>query len=123
MAAAIVHDYLYWDQRCSKKEADNVLRLGMLESNVSPVQQYLVYGGVLAFGFGSWKDNAKLKASGESRFFSESYTEVVIRAPQDRLESLKRLQDEGRKVNGLLVLDDSNPDIVNACRAATAALQ
>ena len=34
LTAAIVHDYLYWDQRCTQLEADNVLYVGMLEGAI-----------------------------------------------------------------------------------------
>jgi hypothetical protein len=33
--AAIVHDYLYWTQGCTREQADNLLDIAMKESNVS----------------------------------------------------------------------------------------
>ena len=32
--AAVVHDYLYWDQRCTREQADNVMAIAMEESGV-----------------------------------------------------------------------------------------
>src|SRR5687768_17546738 len=31
---AIIHDYLYWNQSCTRAEADGILRLAMLETRV-----------------------------------------------------------------------------------------
>src|SRR5437868_5810710 len=32
--AAVIHDWLYWSQRCTRDEADNLLLIAMKESNV-----------------------------------------------------------------------------------------
>jgi hypothetical protein len=45
--AAIVHDYLYWSQLCTRKQADNLLMIAMKESEVSQVTRNNVYLGVI----------------------------------------------------------------------------
>lgn len=122
MAAAIVHDYLYWNQRCSRSEADDVLSLAMEESNVPPVQRYLVYQGVNLFGLSSWKENALLRERSEQRYLTESYTDYIVRTPVNTSESLQWLQKDARLKNGLKLVDESNPKIVSACKAASAEL-
>ena len=43
--AAIVHDYLYWTQGCSREQADNLLMIAMKESSVDTGQRIAIYDG------------------------------------------------------------------------------
>jgi hypothetical protein len=52
--AAIVHDFLYWDQGCSREQADALLR------------------AVRSFGSAAWTANARAKADGHSRIIPQS---------------------------------------------------
>ena len=52
--AAIIHDYLYWEQRCSRDQADWILRLGMIESRVPLVTRQAVYWAVRAPTSAKW---------------------------------------------------------------------
>lgn len=61
--AAVVHDYLYWTQTCSRAQADNLLMIAMKESGVSTGTRLLVYEGVRAGGEGAWSANARERAS------------------------------------------------------------
>jgi hypothetical protein len=67
--AAVVHDYLYWEQPRGKTReyADDVLLTAMEESKVSWTTRNAIYRAVRAGGFIAWNDNAKLKAKGEVR--------------------------------------------------------
>ena len=55
--AAIVHDYLYWSQLCTRAQADNLLMIAMKESDVPEKTRQIVYSGVHLFGKASWIDN------------------------------------------------------------------
>ncbi|NWA28516.1 DUF1353 domain-containing protein [Pseudomonas gingeri] len=99
MAPAIIHDFLYWDQGCSKDEADAVLSLAMDDNGVSPTKRALIYAGVRTpIGEKAYKDNALAKAAGESRYLTSRYTDVLLlrsTVPDDNLESiLKRAKSE-----------------------------
>ena len=65
--AAIVHDYLYWAQPCSREQADNLLDIAMQESNVGYFQRTTIYWGVRAGGDGAWQANATQRAQGLPR--------------------------------------------------------
>jgi hypothetical protein len=65
--AAIIHDYLYWNQSVSREEADLVLRYAMEDFHVDAVTINTIYAGVRAGGSFAWKDNAALKKAGEKR--------------------------------------------------------
>jgi hypothetical protein len=73
--AAVVHDYLYWQQTRSRQEADQILKIAMEDSKVDPKLIYSVYHAVRAFGQAAWDSNARLKKSGEHR--------ILKRFPQD----------------------------------------
>ncbi|WP_019579128.1 DUF1353 domain-containing protein [Pseudomonas mandelii] len=92
MAPAIIHDFLYWDQGCTKDEADAVLSIGMFESGVTPATRNLVYAGVRTpLGDKAFKDNAAAKARGESHYLTSRYTGFLLgrpAVPDDDLQSI-----------------------------------
>ncbi|QRN97599.1 DUF1353 domain-containing protein [Archangium violaceum] len=79
--AAVVHDYLYWTQGCSRDQADLIMRLAMAENGVSPVTREAIFRSVQLGGEGAWKENAAAKASGQVRF-------VPLKKTQDGPEPL-----------------------------------
>jgi len=62
--AAIVHDYLYWKQDCTREQADNLLLIAMKESGVSRSQQNEIYLGVRAGGESAWESNRRDRTAG-----------------------------------------------------------
>lgn len=118
MNPAILHDYLYWDQRCSKEEADSVLGLAMYEGRVNPVKMFAVYRAVSLFGKSSFSENEKLKKSGESRFFTDRYTETILDISMDASINLASIMRNARKVNGVSDGAEINPNIKMSCRIA-----
>ncbi|MCY1346763.1 hypothetical protein D9M69_328570 [compost metagenome] len=69
--AAVVHDYLYWEQYISKETADSILNFAMMDLEVSPVKRLSIYAAVDNFGSGAWKKNATLKRNGERRIIKK----------------------------------------------------
>jgi hypothetical protein len=65
--ASIIHDFLYWDQRCTREQADRIMLIAMRESAVSFAQREAIYGGVRAGGQPAWNDNATARAQGMLR--------------------------------------------------------
>jgi hypothetical protein len=41
--AAVVHDFLYWDQGCTREQADAIFRVAMAEGNVKPYERDLMW--------------------------------------------------------------------------------
>jgi hypothetical protein len=66
--AAVIHDYLYWMQECTKDQSDEILYLAMKESNVSPVDILVIYDAVKHFGNDAWIQNSREKEEGLTRF-------------------------------------------------------
>lgn len=71
--AAVIHDYLYWAQGCSRAQADRLLVIAMKESNVGSFDEWTIFQGVDKFGDGAWQSNAKERAAGLPRVIPEQY--------------------------------------------------
>jgi hypothetical protein len=71
LLAAIVHDWLYWQQLGTKPQADAYLKAGMEELGVTSWKITAVFQGVARLGDSSWKGNSDLKKSGEKRLLTE----------------------------------------------------
>jgi Protein of unknown function (DUF1353) len=65
--AAVVHDFLYWDQGCTREQADALLRVAMAESKVDPKKRDIIWQAVRRFGQTAWDENARTKAAGQPR--------------------------------------------------------
>ncbi|RWX14321.1 DUF1353 domain-containing protein [Rhizobium leguminosarum] len=74
---AIVHDFLYWFQPCTRDEADEILRLGMAQLGVSSATALAIFQSVRALGGGPWKTNAELRAAGERRILRKFPTDYT----------------------------------------------
>jgi Protein of unknown function (DUF1353) len=61
--AAVVHDYLYWTQSCSRQQADNLLMIAMKESGVNAATRRLIYEGVRLGGGSAWVSNSRERSS------------------------------------------------------------
>jgi hypothetical protein len=69
--AAIIHDYLYWQQEFARAEADGIFRFAMQDSGVSPLIISTLSAAVSNFGEHAWTANAATKAKGEKRILAE----------------------------------------------------
>lgn len=65
--AAILHDYLYWNQATSREVADEIFYLAMEDFKISKPTASTIYSAVRAAGASSWNSNQKAKAGGEKR--------------------------------------------------------
>ena len=74
--AAVVHDFLYWDQGCTREQADAIFRVAMAESNVKPYERDLMWQAVRRFGQSPWDDNASAKQAGKPRIVPAAYMNI-----------------------------------------------
>ncbi len=65
--AAVIHDFLYWFQPCSRAQADNILAIAMQESGVSKTKAFEIYQGVHFRGQPAWDQNSSDRKAGLSR--------------------------------------------------------
>lgn len=74
---AIIHDYLYWFQPCSRAEADAVLQAAMEDMGVASAKLEIIYGAVRVGGGGAWDHNTQRRQAGERRILKKFPTEIL----------------------------------------------
>lgn len=73
--AAIVHDYLYWEQRVAREVADNIFKFAMEDFDIDRTTISAIYSAVRVGGRSAWDNNAELRERGERR--------ILKRYPED----------------------------------------
>lgn len=71
--AAIIHDFLYWSQGCSREQSDRLLVIAMKESEVNSIEENIIYAGVSVGGAAPWSENRKMRESGVIRVVPTEY--------------------------------------------------
>lgn len=93
--AAIVHDFLYWDQACSREEADKLFLYAMEESDVDFTTREFLYLAVRKGGQLAWDQNANDKAEGKPKIIPPAH--MPIPAKIDWADYRTRLMEKGIK--------------------------
>jgi hypothetical protein len=60
--AAVIHDWMYWDQSRSRKEADDIFLEGMEVLKVPKWKRRAIYFAVRTFGWIAWNSSRVTKA-------------------------------------------------------------
>jgi len=76
--AAIIHDYLYWTQACTREQSDNLMSIVMKETGVVGWKDLLIHSAVRLGGQRPWDLNRERKADGVIR---------IVNVPWDRSPS------------------------------------
>lgn len=71
--AAIIHDYLYWSQGCTREQADRLMVIAMKESNVGWFDAVKIYKGLEVGGLIGWNSNARERAEGKIKVVTADY--------------------------------------------------
>lgn len=82
--AAVIHDYLYWAQPCSRLQSDNLLMIAMKQSDVPWLKRQLVYRAVRVQGGPVWRRNADERAIGMPRINPYGHVPDNLTWPQLR---------------------------------------
>ena len=77
--AAVIHDFLYWDQSRSRKEADDIFLESMTVLGVRSATRIVLYWGVRLFGVLAWRKSRRLRSRGRIR--------VALIAPEKSVET------------------------------------
>jgi threonine/homoserine/homoserine lactone efflux protein len=77
---AVVHDYLYWKQTCTREQADRIFRLAMIENDVSEVHRVPIFEVVRAAGGFAWDGNARERAEKRVRILPTDRMRVPANA-------------------------------------------
>ncbi|CAK9889529.1 hypothetical protein PS652_02358 [Pseudomonas fluorescens] len=84
--AAVIHDYLYWDQSLERDACDEILKLCMKDFRIDFATVTTIYTGVHAGGWKAWADNAELKRRGEKRILKRFPMDPTIRWAQWKVQ-------------------------------------
>ena len=89
---AVVHDFLYWDQGCTREEADALLRAAMAESRVEPLKRDAIWQAVRRGGEAAWTKNASEKQAGMPRIIPAAELKIPALAvwPEYRAQLFQR---------------------------------
>lgn len=103
--AAVVHDYLYWEQTTSREEADNILLHAMQESGVSRVDRDVIYYAVRLGGNSAWDQNKSEKDRGLPRIIPREYMDIPANTTWEEYRKFLfdhgvRPTNENQQVNG-----------------------
>lgn len=115
MAPAIVHDYLYWYQPCSKDEADAVFYVAMLSVEVGRTKTPGMFQ--IVSDFTAYEQNRQRRLAGEKRTFTDKYRKQIENDKFNPNEPLESVLDRARARAGLV--DQENPvlDVKETCKA------
>ncbi len=75
---ALVHDYLYWRQDCTREEADNIMEIALKEAGVSLIERRVVHEGLRQFGQSAWDANRRARESGLIRTVGAPYDQIPL---------------------------------------------
>ncbi|OWT81123.1 hypothetical protein CEY04_04160 [Achromobacter sp. HZ28] len=65
--AAIIHDFLYWQQVIPKDRADLIFKMSMEDFQLSKTTVATLYYAVARLGHSAWRENALARSRGERR--------------------------------------------------------
>jgi hypothetical protein len=75
---ALVHDYLYWRQDCTREQADNIMEIALKEAGVSLLERRIVREGLRTLGQSSWDTNKRARDSGLIRTVGAPYDQIPL---------------------------------------------
>lgn len=85
--AAIIHDYLYWEQFLSREISDEILKMCMEDFKVDSSTVATIYAGVRIGGKFAWDENSRLRAAGEKRVLKLFPTDPTVRWSEWKIRS------------------------------------
>lgn len=119
MAPAILHDYLYWQQVCTKDESDAVMYLAMQDVNMGAISQRAVYAGIRTpFAQFAWNANRNAKAGGELRFFTDDYARSLLDSEIEPGATMAAIQAQAVQRGGMYSPPTNSIELKLACEAA-----
>ena len=82
--AAVVHDFIYWEQTYPRKRADDIFLEAMRVLGVSKIVCRTIYYSVRLFGALAWRNNAKRKQSNQQK---------ILRTIPDKIDPTQSVEN------------------------------
>ena len=90
--ASVIHDWLYWTQKRSRLQSDNIMLEAMTVLEVQPIIKKLIFYAVRTFGWWAWARNAWDKEAGLNRVVEDQI--IDHEAKSNRPGILKRTMEQ-----------------------------
>lgn len=84
--AAVIHDFLYWEQGRSRKQSDNIFLEAMGVLKVNKCTRYILFCSVRIFGSLSWRSRRHLKEAG--------WIKIATKMPEKSVETLRDIMKQ-----------------------------
>lgn len=107
--AAIVHDFLYWEQKCTREQADNLFDLVMQDADVSMASRLAIYAAVRLGGGSAWEENAELKEEGEVRIIPSELMDFGVKTKWLDFRDVLKAHRKSKDDEWVVSVDDSIP--------------
>jgi len=75
--AAIVHDYLYWNQSCARKQADKIMERALADAGVGRIERGMIHSALRIGGRVAWMTNQRLRKEGLPRIVPGKYLDAI----------------------------------------------
>lgn len=75
---AVVHDYLYWRQSCSRTQADAIFYVALQRVGVSTLDRFWIRVGLMARGEAAYSENALARRQGLPRIIPATELEIPV---------------------------------------------
>jgi hypothetical protein len=83
--AAVIHDFLYWEQSRTRKESDRVFLEAMGVLRVGWLVRYALFSAVRMFGWWAWAGRDRRARAGQSKM-ADRPPETCLDQPEDLLK-------------------------------------
>ena len=89
---ALVHDYLYWRQSCSRTQADEVFYAALDLAGVSSVRRVMIRVGLTVGGPTAYRENARERKERLPRIIPAQYLRIPMTTWEGYRRELRRRQ-------------------------------
>lgn len=116
IAAAVVHDYLYWAQPCTREEADAVMVRAMSALGASRATTAAAVRSMTRAGPAAFNKYSARRRSGEVRTFTAAYARGVVHSASfDASETLEAALRKAQASGGLVGDESASPAVKLTC--------
>jgi Protein of unknown function (DUF1353) len=104
---AVVHDWLYWEQVCTRDQSDNLFMIAMKESEVPTWKRNAIYLAVHKAGQGAWDGDAAERQAGLIK---------ILTPPNDNVPPNDTWDEYRKKMANAHVPDGPRPTNIAFCQ-------
>ncbi|GAA0400436.1 hypothetical protein GCM10009133_06610 [Cocleimonas flava] len=114
--ASVIHDWLYWTQKRSRQESDNIMLEAMTVLEVNPIIKKLIYYAIRSFGWWAWARNEWDREAGLNRVAKDQIIDHEAKSNRPGLlkrtmEQVMPVKDDAEKAIEEKITTNKNKDV------------